>query len=357
MSGYLARGIQTRNYIARLGQCRLKYAAQRRYCENKNDESPPTTLEASPSDEKKNAARQRLNDLLSSLATSDTIPVEKLPEVQLSRPKQRKKKEKAVELPSDGIDEEVAVAAKDVAESLGGDTAKTESELLSALKSHAENVSSTAEEDKEAVNISNLFIGMKVERSRKSAAPESRTRRVYKRGLDVSEPQTIKDTQPDGAPRAPAQFRRKREYKRVDLFGSDPLNIFSKEKEYTGATSNLPTWRVTHDRELQLMVSHPPANGFEEMIQWTKQGKMWQFPVDNEYGLEDGVGFHEHIFLEQHLEDWCPKRGPIRHFMELVCTGLSKNPYLTVERKKNHIMWYKTYFEDKESVLKEIGAI
>ncbi len=42
-----------------------------------------------------------------------------------------------------------------------------------------------------------------------------------------------------------------------------------------------------------------------------------------------------------------PKTGPIRVFMELVCTGLSKNPYMTVQKKMNHLEWFQEYFEDK----------
>lgn len=72
---------------------------------------------------------------------------------------------------------------------------------------------------------------------------------------------------------------------------------------------------------------------------------------------EQNVYFTEHIFLEKHLADWCPTKGPIRHFMELVCVGLSKNSYLSVEAKKDHIMWYKEYFMSKEQLLKELGAI
>jgi small subunit ribosomal protein S31 len=30
--------------------------------------------------------------------------------------------------------------------------------------------------------------------------------------------------------------------------------------------------------------SVPPSNAFEEMIQWTKEGKLWHFPIDNEQG-------------------------------------------------------------------------
>lgn len=72
---------------------------------------------------------------------------------------------------------------------------------------------------------------------------------------------------------------------------------------------------------------------------------------------EQSVDFTEHVFLDRHLESWCPPRGPIRHFMELVCVGLSKNPYMTVKQKQEHIAWYKNYFEDKQKLLEEVGAI
>lgn len=72
---------------------------------------------------------------------------------------------------------------------------------------------------------------------------------------------------------------------------------------------------------------------------------------------EKNVCFTEHIFLEKHLESWCPSKGPIRHFMELVCVGLSKNHYLTVEKKKEHIEWFKDYFNEKQGLLQEVGAV
>ncbi|XP_063883879.1 small ribosomal subunit protein mS31-like isoform X1 [Scylla paramamosain] len=146
----------------------------------------------------------------------------------------------------------------------------------------------------------------------------------------------------------------------VDLFGGQPLEIFKKREEDphgpAAPISVLPTWERLYLHELEQSMQHPPSNAFVEMIQWTKQGKLWTFPIDNEAaGLveEMKVGFHEHVFLERHLEGWCPKRGPIRHFMELVCTGLSKNPHLTVERKQAHIEWYKNYFNQKEKLLKQ----
>lgn len=69
---------------------------------------------------------------------------------------------------------------------------------------------------------------------------------------------------------------------------------------------------------------------------------------------EAQISFAEHIFLEEHLESWCPKSGPVHVFMELVCVGLSKNPYLTVQQKREHIEWYKNYFEEKKDILARV---
>lgn len=153
------------------------------------------------------------------------------------------------------------------------------------------------------------------------------------------------------------------------------------------ASPNIPelkTWAALEQRELKAMTTYPPANIFQELILWTKQGKLWKFPIDNEQGLytisyilffflenktiqlflyisgmeeEHNVHFSEHVFMERHLKEWCPKSGPVRHFMELVCVGLSKNPYMTVQEKVAHIMWYKEYFKSKQDILQETGAL
>lgn len=160
----------------------------------------------------------------------------------------------------------------------------------------------------------------------------------------------------------------------MDAFRSEPLGLFKRDSKDEGTVNN--KWRALHEKELQLAVTHPASNYFQQMIQWTDAGKIWKFPIDNEQGNlvykftgtgyycwflgmeeERNVYFTEHVFLEQHLEPWCPPRGPIRHFMELVCVGLSKNPYMTVETKKGHIEWYRKYFEEKMQLLREIGAI
>ena len=66
---------------------------------------------------------------------------------------------------------------------------------------------------------------------------------------------------------------------------------------------------------------------------------------------EHRTGFHEHVFLESHIKEGFPASGPVRNFMELVCIGLSKNPYLSVREKKQHLEWYRNYFADKADIV------
>uniref|UniRef100_A0A8P4K5R3 Small ribosomal subunit protein mS31 n=1 Tax=Dicentrarchus labrax TaxID=13489 RepID=A0A8P4K5R3_DICLA len=144
---------------------------------------------------------------------------------------------------------------------------------------------------------------------------------------------------------------------RKKVLSEKRLNIFSPTTDESGVeTVAQPTlWDMHFAQQLSKSMNPMPCNGFDEMIQWTKEGKMWQYPINNEAGLEEeaSVSFHEHIFLERHLEEGFPHQGPVRHFMMLVVAGLSKNPYLTVQQKREHISWFRDYFKQKEGVLKE----
>uniref|UniRef100_A0A3B4Y743 Small ribosomal subunit protein mS31 n=1 Tax=Seriola lalandi dorsalis TaxID=1841481 RepID=A0A3B4Y743_SERLL len=144
--------------------------------------------------------------------------------------------------------------------------------------------------------------------------------------------------------------------RRGNLLRVKRLNIFSPTTDADGVESWPTLWDVDFANQLSLLVNNMPRNALEEMIQWTKEGKMWQYPINNEAGLEveeASVPFHEHIFLEKHLNEGFPSQGPVRHFMELVVGGLSRNPYLTVQQKREHISWFRDYFHQKEDVLKE----
>lgn len=155
-------------------------------------------------------------------------------------------------------------------------------------------------------------------------------------------------------PRAPREKSHKDTI--VNLFGGKPLNIFT---ETSRVSDPLKTWSALEKRELKLAVTHPPRNYFEKMILWTEEGKVWKFPINNEQGMDEEkkIDFTDHVLLEMHLEDWCPSRGPIRHFMELVCVGLSKNCFITAQEKRDHILWYKEYFESKRDMLGELMSL
>uniref|UniRef100_A0A0R3RT51 Small ribosomal subunit protein mS31 n=1 Tax=Elaeophora elaphi TaxID=1147741 RepID=A0A0R3RT51_9BILA len=103
--------------------------------------------------------------------------------------------------------------------------------------------------------------------------------------------------------------------------------------------------------------SFGPTNAFEEMIELTEQGKMWPYPIDNEYqiGEEEDVGFYDHIFLDKYLAQYSlPEEGPVARFMELVCIGLSKNPYMSIKKKHAHLDWFANYFKEKAEEIKRI---
>lgn len=93
-----------------------------------------------------------------------------------------------------------------------------------------------------------------------------------------------------------------------------------------------------------LGMSATSQSGFQHLIE--NIHRQWAFPIDNETCKtdEENVGFDEHVFLEHLLDDF-PKSGNIRQFMELVITGLQQNPHLNVQEKKEHILWFKEYFE------------
>ncbi|XP_076766723.1 mitochondrial ribosomal protein S31 [Xylocopa sonorina] len=134
-------------------------------------------------------------------------------------------------------------------------------------------------------------------------------------------------------------------------------NIFDSKFLDSSDVPELKIWNSCEEKVLKSIVTQYPENAFHEMIEWTNQGKVWKFPIDNEQGMEmeQNVHFSKHVFLERHLSPWCPAKGPIRHFMELVCIGLSKNPYMTFDEKYDHIMWYKDYFSGKKDLLQKLG--
>ncbi|XP_018025390.1 28S ribosomal protein S31, mitochondrial [Hyalella azteca] len=238
----------------------------------------------------------------------------------LTKPQQKLKEE------FEAVGPKMAEAIRSVAEKVGGE--ETESELLDSLKRVTAKPSPPSPEA--VLGLRSVLSGLSVE---KRVSRHTRTKR-FNESLATT-----------------------------DLHSAEPLKIFSPadmSQEPETAAPLLPTWEAQVARELKLCIARPPDSHFQELMQWTEQGKIWQFPVNNEFGMEaeEGrTGFQDHIFLERHLSPWCPKKGPIAHFMELVCVGLSMNPYVSAQRKKETILWYRDYFASKEKLLTEIGAI
>ncbi|XP_076220306.1 small ribosomal subunit protein mS31 [Aptenodytes patagonicus] len=238
---------------------------------------------------------------------------------------------------------ELVEAASAVASFLPLNKKQTESELIAQLRRHEE----TTDKQKKGgtINIRNVISEMAIKRQ----SPAQRGVRISNRiSLELDE---------DGQRIKPERLSPQSFDSRRSLKVGRRLNIFTKastETENALKTVSSPTiWDLEFAKEIAAITAQPPRNGFEEMIQWTKEGILWEFPIDNEAGMEDDAEFHEHIFLEKHLEDF-PKQGPIRHFMELVICGLSKNPYLSVKQKIEHIEWFQKYFEEKKELLQEI---
>ncbi|XP_017842824.1 28S ribosomal protein S31, mitochondrial [Drosophila busckii] len=340
--------------------------------QSKDDDGSSSSDDEKPKKRTKSAeantetAAQRLNRLLGSMQTQAN---DQLSSAELPRPGDANRRRREA-LKQETANNNVITAAKNIASMLStgeSDRKQTESELLAKLLGHSpegtaaldqasvDNAAAAGSADKE-LNLSDLIVGMKIDRRQQPESTEYSRGEFVRRTLASrakSKPGERSTQRPQRQiKREPEQFTGS-----VNLYGGEPLGIFTKSAtKLVESPDMLKTWSTLNQRELQLHAAHPPANYFEQMVQWTSQGKVWRFPIDNEQDMaeEANVDFSEHIFLEQHLEGWCPSRGPIRHFMELVCVGLSKNPYVTAQEKKDHILWFRDYFDDKKHILKEL---
>ena len=92
--------------------------------------------------------------------------------------------------------------------------------------------------------------------------------------------------------KSPASYDRSK-----GIFGAQPLGLFpvkieANERDTEDSTTvRLETWDRCEERHLKLLSTTLPKNYLEEMVDWTEKGVMWQFPIDNEQGIDhDKVG-------------------------------------------------------------------
>ena len=137
-----------------------------------------------------------------------------------------------------------------------------------------------------------------------------------------------------------------------DELASKSLKLFRSERQI-GREKNKKLWSDLEQEELNLLEQKSPKNAFEEMINWTNEGKLWKYPINNEEGLAD-LGekerFDEHVFFDDLIEQ-SPDKQPIREFMNDAALGLSKNPYMTAERKRSYLQFYNDYFNQNKDLV------
>jgi small subunit ribosomal protein S31 len=315
-----------------------------------------------------NEGDNKLSGLLSSLGKKNDVKVTKEP--KLSSPKGMDRLKKGIKTEPiknvEDLEPDMVNAAKHVAEA-SKDPETTESDLLKKLKELSQAAKSAKSENVvsgEKPNLANLFGEMKVERpvvsSTSRVMEQKKLRQDNQKNISLEQQAFLENR---------AKLRRQRAsdsleeaYVPIDLFGSAPLGIFAGLSPLVEGTDVSPsadgtvktapellTWQRCADRELSLLSAPAPRNALEEQIEWTLQGKLWHFPVNNEQGIDySHEKFHEHLFLDTHIKSWCPTSGPVRHFMELVCVGLSKNPYVSVQYKKETLDWFRSYFNSQE---------
>ncbi|KAK2112746.1 28S ribosomal protein S31, mitochondrial [Saguinus oedipus] len=166
---------------------------------------------------------------------------------------------------------ELVAAVSAVADSLPFDKQTTKSELLRQLQQHEEESRAQSDAERPKISFSNIISDMKVARSA--------TARVHLR----PEHQIRFDEGHDNYPEQTTADFRKRITK--NLFKGKRLYIFdmtaaTKEDPETDTVPSL--WDVEFAKELATVNEQPLQNGFEELIQWTKEGKLWEFPINNE---------------------------------------------------------------------------
>ncbi|KAI7687116.1 hypothetical protein SSS_00360 [Sarcoptes scabiei] len=242
--------------------------------------------------------------------------------------------DETVQTLSKGLDRRLVEAAQRIARRLPKHLSKrTEEDLLESLQKNKEiNEEETKKRLKERENYSNSFDILRKRSSDASIFDENDNTKSIK---SIIPSKTRKDYN--------------ERLKKTSLFSGECLGIFDPKEVYTVDLLNHNAfWEKLEKRKLQLQVHDIPENHFEEQIRWTKEGKLWHFPIDNEQGLhqEKETPFYDHVLLDNLLDDF-PQQGPVKQFMDLVIMGLSQNPFISVQRKRETVLFYKNFFEER----------
>ena len=238
----------------------------------------------------KDKAKAKLNSLLQDLKVSGALNIEsnvdgKLAKPKFSKPVKRDKAGKLVSpLPSArDLDNDIVTATKDVAK-LSSNKVKVESDLLRRLNRVAKDTKNAKNENEvSGESLESVMADIKIERpvggsKKKQAAVLEKA--AERQQLTMEQMAFLQKR----AKLRRADAAQKQSSAPVDLRSGIPVGIFSGPMSQSADSDMISTWRACNKRELEVLSTPPPRNALEEMILQTKQGKLWQFPIDNEQG-------------------------------------------------------------------------
>ncbi|XP_063506716.1 uncharacterized protein LOC129011222 [Pongo pygmaeus] len=104
------------------------------------------------------------------------------------------------------------------------------------------------------------------------------------------------------------------------------MNLQSVFQSFSDTSPSL--WDVEFAKQLATVNEQPLQNGFEELIPWTKEGKLWESPVNN----EAGSGVHVQVCYMGNLSVmgvWCTDNF-VTQALPLLGTGLGPTVILWV---------------------------
>ncbi|NXV79791.1 RT31 protein, partial [Atlantisia rogersi] len=243
------------------------------------------------------------------------------------------------------LDPELVEAASAVASSLPHNKRRTESELLAQLRRHEE--TTDKQRKGSTFNIRHVISEMAVKRQ-SPAQRGVRMSNLISLELDEDGQRIKRDRLSDQS------FESKRSLK-----VGKRLNIFTKASTETEnaleAVSSPTIWDVEFAKQIAAVTAQPPRNGFEEMIQWTKEGILWEFPIDNEAGMCPLNFYYLSVFIFFELEH-VTTFGCFNVVFELSHACDSKQIELS-KCPKLELLWVTSFWHSSGEVLQVVSLV
>ncbi|KAJ8954044.1 hypothetical protein NQ318_004345 [Aromia moschata] len=295
-----------------------------------------------PDRSKNEAALSKLNALLKKIVEEEVVKSEST--LNLAKPTNKRIKNEPEESRKvESVEKQMVNAVKDVAKEVGGDVKQTESELLLKLLSPAETSA-----DLSATGLSDIVKDMKIDRESK---PTDRSRSEQVRSLMQQMKSRSRPLETEGVRRprrpVPQSKRQEKVMEKIDLFGSKPLGIFINKDLKEGPENKM--WQSLYER-LEAS-NYPPSSeslSADDIVDGTRKtlevSKKRKNHIRSAY--LPGGSFGTVVSVE----------GPAQAFYGAGLRGAVEKSLSHRRSQKEHIEWYKNYFNEKRKILQEVGA-